>query len=50
MNVLCLIVALTALALVITGIIKLRVTLMVAGQLLGVVALFLILSQLPLHG
>ena len=44
----CLIVALSALALVITGIIKRKVALMVTGQLLGVVALFLVLSQLGL--
>lgn len=48
MNTVCLIVALSALALVITGIIKRKVALMVTGQLLGVVALFLVLSQLGL--
>lgn len=50
MNVACLIVAFSALALVIAGIAKEKIALMVTGQILGVVALGLILSQLPLHG
>lgn len=50
MNVVCLIIALSALALVIAGIAKKKVALMVTGQLLGVVAMGLILSQLSLHG
>lgn len=49
MNMVCLIIALFALALVIAGIAKAKVALAVTGQLLGVVALGLILSQLQLH-
>lgn len=50
MNVVCLIIALFALGLVLIGLVKGSIALTVTGQLLGVVALGLILSQLPLHG
>lgn len=44
MNTVALIIAFSALALSITGIVKEKVALMITGQLLGVVALGLILS------